>query len=96
MADYAGRGTPFQDSPSTATPIQSDFLNGVDAALVDVAGASGRLKALEQNPLVTADKSGAAVGDLLAVTAVSGGNATSFARVTPPMNPIAAAIIFGG
>lgn len=37
----------------------------------------------------------AAVGDLLAVATVSGGVATGF-TVTAPMNPIAAAIIFGG
>lgn len=51
------------------------------------------------NPLTNGatDLTGAAVGDLLTVATVNGSNvATAVVRKTPPMSPVAAAIIFGG
>jgi hypothetical protein len=57
MADYVASGQqslPFQNLPSQATPIKAEWLNGVEAALVDVAGSSGRVKALEQSGATTA------------------------------------------
>jgi hypothetical protein len=50
MTDYAAPGQqplPFQNLPSQATPVKAEWLNGVEAALVDVAGPTGRLKKLE-------------------------------------------------
>jgi hypothetical protein len=58
MADYVAPGQqnlPFQNLPSQATPVKAEWLNGVEAALTDLAGASaGRVKALEQNPTISA------------------------------------------
>jgi hypothetical protein len=58
MADYVAPGQqnlPFQNLPSQATPVKAEWLNGIEAALTDLAGASaGRVKALEQNPTISA------------------------------------------
>lgn len=47
MSDYVARSTPFEDAPSTATPIRADWLNPADAMLAELGGPSGRVKALE-------------------------------------------------
>jgi hypothetical protein len=47
MADYVApiqQNLPFQNLPSQATPVKAEWLNGVEAALADVAGSPGRIR----------------------------------------------------
>jgi len=51
VTDYVAPGAqtlPFQNLPSTATKVTAEWLNGAEAALVDVAAAGGRVKTLER------------------------------------------------
>lgn len=59
---------PYENTPSADTPIMAEALNDVVEALVDLGGPSGRVADLEANPIVTADRSGAQPGAVLAVT----------------------------
>lgn len=59
---------PFEDSPSTNTPVYAATLDAFVESLDDLDGAAGRVAALETNPLVATDVTSPAVGQLVAVS----------------------------
>lgn len=73
---------PYKDvGEPGAEPLRSADYNPLLAAVADLGAAGGRVAALEGNPILNADTTGAAVGQVVAVAVASGGDASGFGLV---------------
>lgn len=81
MVDYVRPGAPWQEWPSTATPVPAAWLTGVDDSLTDLGGASGRVKALETG--LAAKAADAAVVHVTGAETVGGQKTFTSSPVVP-------------